>query len=150
MFPCADLTSFPQHLSWLPANDVAATLHDLLVNDAAANPIYHVENPVRQPWSEMIGTLAHAIGVSRENIVPFAQWLDRVRKHTSSPDSENPAKKIMEFWEKEFVRMACGGLVLDTRKSEAQSKTLAGAGPVDAALVQKYIRAWQIEGFLRS
>ncbi|KAM3081291.1 hypothetical protein ACMFMF_003204 [Clarireedia jacksonii] len=35
-------------LSWYPVNDVASTLGELLLNDAATDLIYHIDNPSRQ------------------------------------------------------------------------------------------------------
>ena len=50
-------------------------------DESALYPIYHIENPVRQPWSETIATLADALGLLRTvtHIIPFEEWVQRVR-----------------------------------------------------------------------
>ena len=47
-------------------------------------PIYHLENPVRWPWHDVIRVLAsllrhHSVGPARTlSLVPYSTWLDRV------------------------------------------------------------------------
>ena len=137
-----------QDLSWCPVDDTAATLCELLLSDITPYPIYHIENPVRQPWHEMILVLADALSVPRSNIIPFNDWINRVRQFPGSIDMDNPAGRLVEFLDKHFIRMSCGGLILDTEKSTKHSRTLQGERPVSEDLVRKYIRAWKEMGFL--
>ncbi|KAJ5673963.1 hypothetical protein N7462_009402 [Penicillium macrosclerotiorum] len=81
-------------------------------------------------------------------IVPFDQWLQRVRTASSDIDNENPARKILEFFDEHFLRMACGGLIMDTTCSRSDSPTLAHAKAIDASLVEKYVVSWKQMGFL--
>ena len=118
------------------------------MSETTPYPIYHIENPARQPWREMIHVLADALDVPRANIIPFEQWVDRVRRFPSSADLDNPAGQIVEFFDAHFVRMSCGGLILDTAKSSEHSPTLRNLGPVSRDLVMKYVRAWKEVGFL--
>lgn len=96
----------------------------------------------------MIKVLAEALDIPRSNIVPFEQFVERVRQYPGSTDVDNPAGKIVEFFDTHFVRMSCGGLILDTAKSREHSATLRDLGPVSKDLVMKYICAWQETGFL--
>ena len=112
-----------------------------------AYPIYHIENPVRQPWCEMILVLADALDIPRTNIIPFEDWVSRVRRFPGS-ETDNPAARLVEFLDKHFIRMSCGGLILDTAKSTEHSKTLRREELVSDDLVRKYIRAWKDMGFL--
>ncbi|OAQ66822.1 hybrid PKS/NRPS enzyme [Pochonia chlamydosporia 170] len=129
-------------LSWSPVNDVAGSLLDLLMSDEPSYPIYHIENPARQPWPEMIKLLASELDVPSENIVPYDEWLERVRS-CEAPMSDNPAKQLMSFWETHFLRMSTGPLVLDTKHSREHSKTMRESGPVEDELVKRYIRRWK-------
>lgn len=142
------LPNLPGHLSWLPVNDVAATLAELALSSTSTSHIYHVENPSRQPWSDMIALLAIELKIPPKNIIPYQDWLDRVKKCPSHKDAENPAKKVMDFLENHFLRMACGGLILDTEEATAISKTLKSAQPVQADLAAMYVRGWKNIGFL--
>ena len=142
------IPSFDGVLSWTPVNDVAAILGDLLVSDTLPHPIYHIDNPVRQPWSDMIPVLADALGIPQRNAIPFDEWVARVRNFPGSIDLDNPAAKLIEFLDGNFVRMSCGGLLLDTTKSREHSKTQANVGPVSQDIAKMYVQAWKDMGFL--
>ncbi|KAL4936283.1 hypothetical protein BDV06DRAFT_228045 [Aspergillus oleicola] len=136
-------------LSWCPVNDVAATLGDLLLQDEPAYPVYHIENPVRQPWPDMLTILADALNIPRPNVVPYEEWLRRVRQFPPSLTvSENPAATLADFFETDFLRMSCGGMILDTTRSREHSATLKSLGPIDRELVMDYVAAWKACSFL--
>lgn len=111
-------------------------------------PIYHIENPARQPWREVIPLLADALDIPRSCVIPFEDWVNRVRNFPSS-ETENPASKLVDFLDEHFIRMSCGGLILDTTKSREHSQTLANEGPVSADIVRKYVHTWKEMGFLK-
>ncbi|KAJ5543164.1 type I iterative polyketide synthase [Penicillium sp. DV-2018c] len=137
-------------LSWCPVNDVASTLGDLLLGKQTAYPIYHIENPVRQSWPEMVTILADELGISQDSVIPYHEWLRRVRQFPPSMMSENPAARLADFFEQDFLRMSCGGMILDTARTKEHSERFRELGPIDRALVSKYIQAWKESGFLRS
>nr|AGN71604.1 conidial yellow pigment biosynthesis polyketide synthase [Monascus pilosus] len=142
------LPDFEGELSWTPVNDVAGTLADLLLADNTPYPIYHIDNPVRQPWREMIPILADGLDIPKGNVIPFPEWVQRVRRFPGSVELDNPAAKLIDFLDDNFLRMSCGGLLLDTSKSREHSPTLADVVPVSAEAVHKYIQAWKEMGFL--
>ncbi|KAL4998839.1 putative polyketide synthase [Aspergillus recurvatus] len=152
---CQSLRALPNFdgiLSWVPVNDVAATLSDLLLApaDRIPYPIYHIDNPKGQPWPEMIEVLADALDVPRENIIPFDRWVRRVRESPLSIDTDNPAGRLIDFLDHHFLRMSCGGLLLDTTRTREHSLTLAAQGPVSAEVARKYVKAWKEMGFLHA
>ncbi|KAL7899822.1 citrinin polyketide synthase [Trichoderma sp. SZMC 28014] len=134
-------------LSWSPVDHVADSLLDILTSNMDPYPIYHIENPARQPWPEMIALLSSELGVPSDKIVPYEQWLKKVKSCDAST-TENPAKQLMSFWETHFLRMSTGPLILDTKHSREHSKTMRESGPVESELVKKYIQRWKEEGFL--
>ena len=142
------LPNFEGLLSWTPVNDVAATLGELLVQNNTPYPIYHIDNPVRQAWQDMIPVLADALNVPRKNVVDFEEWVRRVRNFPGSVEADNPAFKLIEFLDGNFLRMSCGGLLLGTEKAREHSKTLANLGPVSDDVARKYVQAWRDMGFL--
>ncbi|KAI0478554.1 putative polyketide synthase [Xylariaceae sp. FL0804] len=112
-------------------------------------PVYHVDNPVGQPWADVSRVLADALGVPLPGGVgvPFADWVATVRA-SSLPVEQNPAARVVGFLEGHFERMACGGIVLDTRKASEHSPTMAAEGPVSAEVIRSYVAAWKASGFL--
>ncbi|TIA51854.1 polyketide synthase [Aureobasidium pullulans] len=150
------LKSFPDlsgTLHWLPVDKCASAMVDLLdlggSNDEnGAHLVYHVDNPVGQPWTEMSAVLAAALEIDPQDIVPLKEWCARVRQSVLSP-VENPASLALGFLENHFERMACGGIFLDTRNAIEHSKTIAAEGPVSPQIVRSYVSAWKAMGFLR-
>ncbi|KAF4965340.1 hypothetical protein FSARC_6855 [Fusarium sarcochroum] len=139
-------------LHWLPVDKSASVMVDLLNidnrNDATeAYPVYHVDNPVGQPWKDMSTILAAALDIPPHGIIPFEEWIKRVRQWSLSP-AENPAALALGFLEGHFERMACGGVVLDTQRSSEHSETIAREGPVSAEVVRSYVSSWKAMGFL--
>ncbi|KAL2812451.1 hypothetical protein BDW59DRAFT_167804 [Aspergillus cavernicola] len=135
------------NLSWCPVDTVAATLSELLLHpDVPASPIYHIENPIRQSWSAMLQILADALDAP--SIIPFKDWIRRVRQFPGSVEG-NPAARLVGFLDEQFVAMSCGGLVLDTACSQRDSPSLAKSQAVSEDLVRLYVRRWKEIGFLR-
>lgn len=140
-------------LSWTPVDTVAGTLADILTT-ASPHPVYHIDNPIRQPWKEALSTLAAAMDIPSHNVVPLEAWIQRVKDHTREigareHEGDNPAILLIDFLEDNFVRMSCGGLLLDTAKAREHSASLAGCGPVGGDLVRLYVQSWREMGFLR-
>lgn len=132
-------------LYWTPVNDVAATLADLVLSDRTPHLFYHIDNPVGQPWREMNAILADTLHIP--DLIPFEAWLERVR---TAPQRDNPASLLSDFLDENYLRMSCGRLVLDVKKTLEHSKTLAAIGPVAEVVVRRYIHIWREIGFLKS
>jgi thioester reductase-like protein/acyl carrier protein len=128
---------------WTPVNDIAEILSDLILSDRTPHHIYHIENPVGQTWKEINAILSNALNIP--NLIPFTEWLERVR---AAPHRKNPAATLLEFLESNYLRMSCGGLILDTHHTLQHSKTLSAIGPVSEEVVRKYIHIWKEIGFL--
>jgi len=96
----------------------------------------------------MIPVLADELYIPQENIVPFDEWVKRVRNFPGSVELDNPAAKLIEFLDSNFIRMSCGGLLLDTAKGREHSSTLANVTPVSENVARRYIQAWKDVGFL--
>ncbi|KGO63928.1 Male sterility, NAD-binding [Penicillium italicum] len=137
------LPDVPGTVYWTPVNDIAGTLSDLVLADNTPYPIYHIENPVGQSWKETNAILADALGI--KNLIPFEEWVERVK---AAPQRNNPASTLLEFLDSNYLRMSCGGLVLDVKHTLEHSKTLAAVGPVSEKVVRSYIHIWKEIHFL--
>ncbi|KAE8825964.1 hypothetical protein PTNB85_08909 [Pyrenophora teres f. teres] len=132
-------------LYWTPVNDVASTLADLVMANNDPYPIYHIDNPDGQSWKEMNGYLQAALKIP--TLIPFHDWLKRVRE---APQKDNPALLLSDFLESNYLRMSCGGLVLDVSHTLEHSSTLRGVGPVSNQILRKYVHIWKEIGFLHA
>lgn len=141
------LPDFSGLLSWTPVDDVAGTLRDLLLVDQPYS-IYHIDNPVRQQWKDMMPFLADALNVPRTNVIAFEKWIKKVRECETKSEKENPAIWLIDFLDDNFLRMSCGGLLLGTEKSTEHSRTLRAVGPVSKETVQLFVKSWKEKRFL--
>ncbi|KAI2607013.1 ketoacyl-synt-domain-containing protein [Hypoxylon fragiforme] len=130
---------------WTPVNEIAGTLGDLVLprHDKQHYHFYHIENPVGQPWSQMNRILADALGI--KELIPLKEWSQRVR---DAPQRNNPAAALVDFLDSNYLRMSCGGLVLEPKNTLEHSQTLSAVGPVSEEVVRKYIYVWKEIGFL--
>ncbi|KAI0469737.1 hypothetical protein GGR56DRAFT_686858 [Xylariaceae sp. FL0804] len=121
-------------MQWVPVNDAAATMAELL-----------------HPWRKMSPVLADALDIPSDRIVPYQEWLQRIKRSPLS-ETDVPAARLplMDFLSHDFQRMSCGGLVLDTTKAQRHSKTMARLGPVSPDVAVKYVETWKQMGFLTS
>ncbi|KAJ5998815.1 Type I Polyketide synthases (Type I PKS) [Penicillium sp. IBT 35674x] len=147
------LPDFDGLLSWTPVDAVASTLVDLasLPETETLYPIYHIDNPIRQAWKEMIPALAETLSVPSSGVIPFDDWVQRVKDHprqVEGPEGENPAILLIDFLDANFLRMSCGGLLLETKKAREHSHTLANLGPVSDEVTRLYVESWKEMGFL--
>lgn len=116
---------------------------ELLFN-APSSRVLHMENPARQSWSNILSVLSSSLSISTS--LPYDQWLEKVK---SNPDAKtNPCVKIVPFLQEEFIRMATGVVVLDTKEAEKLSPTLETSQPVGEELVRKYVEFWRKEELL--
>lgn len=112
--------------------------------------VYHVENPIRQSWVKLAEQLSNLLGV--HTTVPYRDWLDRVQGVPDTKggnDDANPAKRLFDFFEKDFIRMDCGGVILDTTFAQAISHTLRETTTVGPETLAHYVSNWKHIGFLK-
>ena len=151
------LPDFDGLCSWTPVDDVAGTLMDIamLPEQVAPYVIYHIDNPIRQSWKNMIIILSDAMGIQRERIIPFKDWVQLVRDFPKKPgppegpDGDNPASLLIDFLNADFERMSCGGVLLGTVHAREHSTTLANLGAVSESTVSLFLKSWKDTGFLK-
>lgn len=134
---------------WTPVEQVAGGMADLLLLEAGQEmyPVYHIDNPVRQPWGSILSVLADELAIPPENIVPFGEWAHRVRTFPGSVD-DNPAARLVDFLDDNFVRMSCGGMLLETKNLCEHSATMRSVRAVSQETVKRYLEWWKLKGFL--
>ena len=131
-------------MSWLPVDQAARTIADLLLRCEPRELVYHLENPIRQSWPGVCSVIEYNLGLPAKHRLPYTKWLDKVSKLDDSPHD------LMEFLKADFLRMSNGSLILDTRNSQALSPTLRSAGALGPRQVELYMAYWRRCGFLKS
>jgi nucleoside-diphosphate-sugar epimerase len=127
--------------SWLPMDVAARTVIDVTFDETNPAVVYHVENPVRQQWEELIPSLAKKLQLTNETPVPFAEWLKDVLACGAVPNLEN-------FFSGEFEKLSGGGLVLHSKQTQSVSPNLRDFGAVGPELLDLYLDSWRKHGVI--
>ncbi|CEN59746.1 hypothetical protein ASPCAL02190 [Aspergillus calidoustus] len=135
-------------LSWLPVDLASAALADIIFNPDTLELAYHLENPVRQPWNEVLDILASELDVDKHNRRPMAEWVEEVRRRPLE-DGSNPAATIADFLQDDFEWMSGGSVMLSTEASRRHSPTLRRVGPVQDEAIRRYLHYWRSIGLIR-
>lgn len=114
----------------------------------SAEPVLHLVHPYPVSWSVVSATASELLRIPS---VPYLQWLnklqDAARDAAADAQKDNPALKLIDFFEKDMG--AASEVVLATDRAIEVSKTLKDAGPLERADVERWIHYWHKIGFLR-
>ncbi|MCJ1432686.1 hypothetical protein MMC27_002043 [Xylographa pallens] len=128
-------------LSWLPVDMAATILSEITFAKhlESHNIVYHLENPVRQPWPEVSTVLRRNLKHLESNLslIPFGDWLSAIANDGHS------TPELLEFFRDWFLTMGTGILVLDVERAKRLSSTLRNVGPVKDDVVESYIESWR-------
>jgi len=116
---------------------------DILLSSELPVLVYHLENPVRQPWKDICTVLERELSLERNSRLPFATWLEKFAK------TEGISQDLRDFFQDYFLRMSGGTLILDTEEACKASHTLRSSGDVSHSIIQKYVRFWRNISFIR-
>ena len=136
-------------LSWIPVDYAAQVLVELLFASSSEQCIFHLENPIRQSWHEVLTTVASELRIAETSFLPYSEWLARVLAIPDDRIDENPVKKLAGFFTGDFEHMAGGGIIMDTGKARKASQCLRGINAIDEDLVVAYVARWREAGFLK-
>lgn len=119
-----------------------------LNHEAEKALVFHVENPIRQSWEDILDVIATHLSIPSTNRVPYKDWVEKVMAHSDSEIEENPAKKMATFFQGDFEHMSGGQVIMGTDHSRACSDTLRVSRPVGDDLVTAYVKGWRNMRFL--
>ena len=121
--------------------DAAADiLIEIMLRSSPLELIYHVENPIRQPWHDVLVILSEELSLNDNALSSLDKWLTSIKSMTDDAESTD---LLVEFFEKDFQHMSGGGVILDTRVSRAVSPTLQQVDLVGDELLATYVRQWK-------
>ncbi|KAM0811980.1 putative Carrier domain-containing protein [Seiridium cardinale] len=136
-------------LSWLPVDIAAAAISDIVLSDGSPQLVYHVENPNRQNWNDVLEELRRLmqLPLDGDELAPFITWLDEFEK-TEDSSRGRAALELMPFFREDFARLGRGVVVLDTKHASLVSSSLDSFGPVPVPLLERYVKYWKSIDFL--
>lgn len=139
-----------QELSWLPVDDVAAIMGELLLAEPSGQTIFHVENPSRLKWKEMSQSLANVLNIPSDSVLPLDDWIARVRASSSGANLiDLPAAGLLDHLSARFIPADCARSTNDTKEAQSLSPTLRHMTPVGTDLLMRYVLYWRSIGYLK-
>lgn len=147
LHPASILIRF-QTLSWIPVDSAAEVLSEILLATCPVHLVYHLENPVRQSWHDTLVILASKLKLCHEDFLPFEEWLEEVCRVKDNAAEDNPAKKLADFFKRDFIRMVSGEVILGTECARKMSPTLQLMDAVSPETIAGYVDHWRNVGFL--
>lgn len=109
--------------------------------------VAHLVNPREVGWSKLVPAVKQSLEAETSHevkVVSFRTWLDTLASspRTKEEVEKKPGVKLIDFYE--GLASDAGGLPrLATKETVKLSKTVAEMAPVDAALMEKWVRQWR-------
>ncbi|TGO54745.1 hypothetical protein BELL_1497g00010 [Botrytis elliptica] len=129
-------------VDWVPIDLIADILVELVLSQRNDHnhgaKVYHPVNPVLVPWKSLLPRIIETATEGQENKitpVPFAKWIERVRKDAEDLHSKidfeemlekNPAIKLLSFYE--GLAKGRGTSILENKKTVQASGKLHSVG----------------------
>ncbi|KAL7621049.1 hypothetical protein AAE478_008361 [Parahypoxylon ruwenzoriense] len=139
-------------LSWLPVDVTAASIADIVLYSGSDQLVYHIENPQRQGWHDVLGDFRDILSIKErdEKAVPFDEWTKIVRDNCNDKavQTKYPAAELLDFLETDFLQLGVGEVVLDLQNSRRVSGTLDQSLPIGPDLVRLFVENWRSLGFM--
>lgn len=113
--------------------------------------MYHLENPFRQPWHEVLAMLAPLLHRRINNSLPLNEWIALVKGSSATRDSNTakPAQRLVESFEKDFERMTGRDVKLGMSNCFKPSSSLRCVERIPNSLLAAYFDYWKGDEFFK-
>lgn len=136
-------------VDWIPVDLLAKVVVELAVNAAsskgndAAAAVFHAANPRQNTWDKLVPIIARGLPDDVE-VVSLETWVQALRETADGENHEaqNPAVKLVDFFESLVDNKDKEPFLLDTKRASAVSETLAGLEPVKEEWVDRWMTQW--------
>lgn len=121
----------------------AQVVSDILLGGGERDLVYHLENPIRQPWQDVCSVIERHLSLPSLRRLSFTEWLGRVMAANESPP------EVIGFLENHFLQVSTGGLILDTTRTRKISRALKSTNAVEIGTIEFYLDFWKSVGLLK-
>ncbi|KAK7713546.1 putative NRPS-like protein biosynthetic cluster [Diaporthe eres] len=145
-------------IDWIPVDLLSSVIWELSSASKSSTDdrqkagllqIFHLVNPARRPWGEMLPAIKAGLGGSKPlQDVSMADWISEL-EHMDLNDKDEvvskPAVKILDFFrgvgDRQGVTVA-NGVAFSTEEAKRSSKVMLGLDPVNHEWLLKWIGDW--------
>ncbi|KAJ8654164.1 hypothetical protein O0I10_010112 [Lichtheimia ornata] len=139
-------------IDWLPVDYAARSIFDVMISTADKDAshlvenhelVFHIVNPTTITWTDVLNSLK-ACGLEFKTLPPN-EWVQLLSKH-----QENPAYRLMSFYEANFSGPSMQMPIWQTTKTVKTAPVLGEAPAFGPALMQKHLSYWASIGFYKN
>ncbi|KAI0241042.1 hypothetical protein L0F63_006874 [Massospora cicadina] len=137
-------SEFSNSVAWIPVDVAAKGMVDIHHLNPQ-NSINHIVNPHLTSWPEVVHHLKD-LGI-RCQLVDNATFLEALNRPQYQDVDVNPIASLTGFFTT-LLNTPPTSTVMETQATRQRSKSIDQCPPVDAHLLEKYLRYWVKVGFL--
>jgi thioester reductase-like protein len=136
------------NIDWLPVDTLASIIVDIILStDEQALQVYHLLNPSKKPWLELLPAIRARIG--NPDAVPMQDWvaeLEKVDENDRGAVAANPAIKILDFFKnmQKSKNHRSSDVVFSTENAQRCSPLLGQLGPVQVEWILRWMDDWSL------
>ncbi|RAH82016.1 NRPS-like enzyme [Aspergillus japonicus CBS 114.51] len=143
-------------VDWVPIDIAARSITQITLARSGVDPlcspparraeVYHIVNPHISAWEPLARVVSRACDAK---IIPLRDWIQRLERRLSDPNLDQttlkglPAASLMDFFTVLANSRGWVRPVADTSNAQRYSAALRGLGPVDACLMDVWLRQWR-------
>ncbi|KAI9925939.1 hypothetical protein MW887_005745 [Aspergillus wentii] len=132
-------------VDWTPVDDAARIIVDITQSRRSNEhsrraAVFHLVNPNATTWESLIPAVQKFYPVEPVDLKDWVIALESFNNPTNVDLLTKPALKIIEFYQE--LLSAEDVLVAETRQTQAASKTMRAIRPVDASLMETWLKQW--------
>ncbi|CDH50372.1 l-aminoadipate-semialdehyde dehydrogenase [Lichtheimia corymbifera JMRC:FSU:9682] len=134
-------------IDWIPVDYAAASIVQIMLTTASNNTgspeqVYHIVNPNMVTWRDVLEAM-RVSGIQFDIVTP-EQWVEDLSEH-----EDNPAYRLISFYEANFVGEAMSMPVWETKQTVKVAPMLKQAPAFGPDLMNKYLHYWRSIGFYK-
>lgn len=135
-------------IDWIPVDTLATIIGEIVHQEyrAGTSRVFNFVNPHEANWQDLVPTIQKSWQPAEVKVVPFTEWLDKLRALGSSGDPEVfPALKLLDFY---TGYVAEAGLPRAQRPSyqtsncTGASRAMADLCAINSSSVETWLRQW--------
>ncbi|KAL4807921.1 hypothetical protein BDV18DRAFT_168140 [Aspergillus unguis] len=131
-------------IDWVPVDTLAQIMIELLESRSSTEPsaFFHLMNPFKTSWSSIVPAVKEAYNIPA---IPITEWIKELSDITNPSDEDirqKPALKLLDFYRGLAHGEGMLSAEIDTSKTRAASRTMAGLQPIGEDLMRNWIRQW--------
>lgn len=133
-------------IDWIPVNDLADIVTDLLIHDLRASTklsTYNLVNPTQSPWTMFVKSLQKRMpDVQSVSMQDWVKALEKLAMSTTGDASQQiPALKLLDYF-RSLAQESAKAPTYETHTAVANSKSMKELGAINESIMDGWLGQW--------